>query len=181
MAGIFPARFNMTALVLAQGVESDGNSATGSPNGYYENVQDPDTGVISRVWVIPSDSNPTILGVQPSLGGRSKRIKCTAMGIVSNSARGAGTSEMFSASGIITTLDLLVFKYPREVVITRRDRITDIRNRKGKLMWKETEYDNSATEYEVTGVTPVHDTFGIWIENSAILHRADVQTGGPSE
>lgn len=174
MAGIFPARFNMTALVIPQGIASDENPTTGSPNGYYDNVQDPDSGAIIRTWIVPADTNPTLPGVQPAVG-KVKRIKCTAAGIVSNSARGAGTAETFGSTGIITTLDLVVFKYPIDVIITRRDRITDIRSRKGQLLWRENEYDSSATVFEVTGVTPVHDPFGIWIENSAIIHRAEVQ------
>lgn len=172
---ILGARMNMSALIVRQGVASDGNSGTGTPNQLYEYNQDPWSGAVIRDWVPDVDTDDSVPGVQPSTLSRGSRTRCAVRGMADGGIRVAGTGERFSSRGTIETVDFVTMKYPAEVIITRRDRVTDIRNRAGKLIWTEEEFSNAATIFEVNGVTPILDPFGTHIENSALLQRAEQQ------
>jgi hypothetical protein len=69
--------------------------------------------------------------------------------------------------------------FPAGYRITKRDRVTNIRNARGQIIWKEEEMENEgvykSTTFDVLGVTPVLDPFGNHIENYALLERAEVQ------
>jgi hypothetical protein len=172
---LLSARFNMTALILTPAKADDGNPDTGTPNGHYEYQQDPDTGALIRVWVPDTDDvteNPVAVeaGMMPG-----KRFDCMARGFTDGGIRVAGTTERWSSRGDIDTVDFVSIKFPPNVVLTRRDRVTDIRNSRNVLLWKEEEFDDLPTVFEVVGVTPIVDPWGEHIENSALLHRAEVQ------
>ena len=165
----------MTALVLIQGGDSDNNSETGSQNGRYEYAQDPISGSKTRVWVPEKDS--TTSGSSDSgnlIPGR--RIKCSARGILEGGIRVTSTTERYSTRGTIETVDYINFEFPPGEVLTRRDRITDIRDANGNLVWIEEESTDKPTVFEVTGVTPVTDPFGYHIKNTSLLARADDQS-----
>lgn len=178
------ARFNMSALILSQNanIPDDNNPQTGTPNGHYEYQQDPDSGAMIRVWVaVPDDvPEPPSAIIDPVNGGMMEgtRFKCMARGFTDGGIRVAGTTERWSSRGDIDTVDFITIKFPAFVVLTRRDRVTDIRNNKNVLLWKEEEYDDKPTIFEVNGVTPILDPFGNHIENSALLQRAEVQKIG---
>lgn len=171
------ARFNMSALVLVPiGGTTGDPSEGGTPSGKYQYQQDPDSGAIIRVWVPDVDS---ILEPPSSVVGgmlEGKRFKCMARGFTDGGIRVAGTTERFSSRGTIDTVDFVTIKFPADVVLTRRDRVTDIRNSRNELLWKEEEFDNKATVFEVNGVTPIIDPWGNHVENSALLQRAEIQT-----
>jgi hypothetical protein len=64
------------------------------------------------------------------------------------------------------------------VTLSKRDRITNVSNAKGEIIWKEEEIQGApATVFIVMGVTPVVDPFGNHIENTALIQRAQVQSG----
>lgn len=173
------ARFNMSALVLSQGQPTPGNPEEGhSPNGHYEYQQDPDTGAMIRVWVIVPDDVPEPPSAVSTPGGMMEgtRFKCMARGFTDGGIRVAGTTERFSSRGTIDTVDFVTIKFPKFVILSRRDRVTDIRNNKNVLLWKEEEFDDAPTVFEVNGVTPIIDPFGNHIENSALLQRAEIQS-----
>jgi hypothetical protein len=149
----------MTATVLSQG----GFDQT--PESPYTS-QDPNTGEIVRVW--KKDTDPNTPGTQP------RTIKCICKGVISKSARGAGTAEVIGVSGIIEETDYVLMKFAPSVVLTKRDRVTDI-SRKGTVVWKEEESTGLPTVFKVEGVTPMFDPFGNHIANHALLARADVQ------
>lgn len=164
MRCITSAKFSMRATVLSQ-VNFDLDAL---PETFR---QDPDTGDIVRVWT-EQDSDPVETGIQPRV------IKCKARGIISKTTRGEGTSRGYNAAGILEDTDYIMINFPANVIVTKRDRITDIKNRKGVVLWKEEEYSgHPPTIFDVMGVTPMFDPFGLHIENHALLARAEVQGG----
>lgn len=170
------ARFNMTALLLVPEGGSPGNPSEGStPSGRYEYQQDEDSGALIRVWV--PDTDDVVENPDAVTGGmlEGRRFKCMARGFTDGGIRVAGTTERFSSRGTLETVDFVTIKFPKNVILTRRDRVTDIRNARNELLWKEEEFDDSATIFEVNGVTPIIDPFGNHVENSALLQRAEVQ------
>jgi hypothetical protein len=166
----------MSALLLVPGTADDGNLDTGTPTGRYEYKQDPDSGAIIRVWVPATDDTPESQQAVEEGLMEGRRFKCMARGFTDGGIRVAGTTERFSSRGTIDTVDFINIKFPKNVILTRRDRVTDIRNSENELLWKEEEFDDSATIFEVNGVTPIMDPWGKHIENSALLQRAEVQS-----
>lgn len=166
------ARFNMTATVLTQGtLQGDTNEDGEIVLGHWENKQDPITGEIIRIWV-EEDADPVTPGVQ------EKRVKCIVRGILDGGIRVAGTTDRYSPQGILDSVDFVKMQFPASVIITKRDRITNITNRDGVIVWREEEFDNAPTVFDVLGVTPVVDPFGVHVENTALLQRAETQQGG---
>jgi hypothetical protein len=174
----------MSALVLKQDsyvppVADDPNTPQDeSQPGHWEYKQDEDTGAMIRVWVsVPDDViEPPSAVNTPGGMMEGTRFKCIARGFTDGGIRVAGTTERFSSRGTIDTVDFVTIKFPPFVVLTRRDRVTDIRNNKNILLWKEEEFDDRPTVFEVNGVTPIIDPFGNHIENSALLQRAEIQS-----
>lgn len=163
-------RFSLLADILRQGDEYDYTRPV-SEQGYHKNIQNPSTGAIERVWVPvidDDDSPPKILSV-----------KCDVNGILDGGIRVAGTTERFDKE--YKNVDFAHMWYPKRYTITKRDRITNVRTaRTGEVIWQEEEEDMiegkyPATIFNVLGVTPVKDAFGQWMENRALLARADLK------
>lgn len=169
----------MSALILRQGYDPtpDADSDMETPHGNYEYVQDPDTGAMVRVWVAVPDGVVEPPSAVNTPGGMMEgtRFKCMARGFTDGGIRVAGTTERWSSRGDIDTVDYISIKYPAFITLTRRDRVTDVRNNKNVLLWKEEEFDDKPTVFEVNGVTPITDPYGNHIENSALLQRAEIQ------
>jgi hypothetical protein len=169
MRCITSARFNMTATVLTQDeLVIDSTNPDGSVVGHWENKQDPETGEIVRVWIV-EDTDPVTPGVQ------EKKVKCIVRGILDGGIRVAGTTERYTPQGILESVDFVKMQFPASVIITKRDRVTNIANRKGIIIWREEEFDNAPTVFDVQGVTPVVDPFGTLVEWTALLQRSEVQ------
>ena len=169
MSCITDARFNMTATVLSQEVLSGTANENGEITaGHWVNKQDPITGEIIRVWEV-EDVDP----VEP--GTQEKRVKCIVRGIQDGGIRVAGTTERITPAGLWESVDYVKMQFPASVKITKRDRITNVTNSTGIVIWREEEFDNKPTVFEVLGVQPIVDPFGQLIEQSALLQRAEVQ------
>src|ERR1035437_44982 len=155
---ITTARFNMTAVILSDTRFSTDPAA---------HTQNPDTGEIIRTW--RADTDPNATGVQ------KRKIYCTAFPIISKTARGAGTAEVITPQGALLTTDTVLMKFDRSIILSKIDRVTDITDSEGNVMWKEEEDTGLPTVFEVNGVSPVPGPFGTHIEYHAILHRGEVQ------
>ena len=167
-ACLVSAKFSMTATVLSQGPTAPTTPVT---EGQWVNKQDPDTGEIIRVWEeIDVDTE------EP--GTQALRIVCMVRGVIDGGIRVAGTTERYTPKGVYDNVDYAKMNFPADVVLTKRDRITDVRNSQGVTVWKEEEFDNRGTVFEVLGVTPILDPFGTHVENLALLKRAEVQQYG---
>ncbi|QGH79825.1 head-to-tail stopper [Streptomyces phage Spilled] len=164
MSCLISSRFNMRATVLRQA----GTNPQENPGGHWETVQDPDSGAIERVWVPDEDSDTP--------GDQTLVIKCMVRGVTNGGIRAAGTTQRFSE--IYENVDWAIIQFPASVVLSKYDRVTNISNSKGQLIWREEEINQApATVFQVMGSTPVIDPFGNHIENTALLQRAQVQSG----
>jgi len=170
MGCLTSARYTMLADVLRQGAGSD-VPVNLSDQGTWVSSQDPITLEIVRKWVpVTDDSNPG----KPLVWS----IPCQVNGIIDGGIRVAGTTERFEKE--YQNIDYVRMLFGPGEVLTKRDRITNIRNRRtGQIIWKDEEVgfdgtgDYRATVFNVNGVTPIANYKGRHIENFANLERAD--------
>ena len=164
---ITSVRFTMKADILRQ-------TATGftpTVEGSWKSEQDPLTGEIIRRW-IPIDSDTGTAGTQ------AFSMSCLARGVVSGGVQSSGTTEAWGE--IYENIDSVRLWFPASKILSKRDRITNIRHGKtGQIFWIEEELGPTAgvfkpTIFEVDGVIPLFDPFGRHVENFAILNRADI-------
>jgi hypothetical protein len=138
--------------------------------GHWESMQDSDSGEFIRQWVSATD-DPNTPEIENS---RLETFACEARGIVDGGIRVAGTTERFSE--LYQGVDYVRIAFPPNVRITRRDRVTNIRDKSGHVLWIEEEReDGAATVFNVVGVTPVIAPFVGHTENVALLERAEEQ------
>lgn len=164
-------RFNMKADVLRQGrIESDGDFNPTDQDGEWVMQQDPDSGDIIRTWqtnAAPAGGTPTL----PITGLES--FACIARGVVDGGIRVAGTTERFGE--LYENVDYVMMTVGPKIRITKRDRVTNIRNRAGTVLWRDEEAGPSSppTIFSVLGVTPIPDPWGNLIEQRVMLERAE--------
>lgn len=149
-------------------------TSTPSADGQWQDYQDPITGEIIRKW-IPVGDNPTT-GTNEGVGAGT--FACQARGIIDGGIRVAGTTERWGETYV--DIDYCRIEFPAQIILTKRDRVTNIRNRQGQILWVEEELPFvsgvfRATVFNVLGVTPVIDPFGKHTSNVAMLERANVQ------
>lgn len=146
--------------------------------GEWVNSQDPLTGEIIRVWKpfnppIDDPSTPYPDGID--LG----TINCIARGIVDGGIRVAGTTERFGDT--YENIDYVKMWVPAHVKISKRDRVTNIKDASGHIRWLDEEYSDPridetprATVFNVNGVTPLFNAFNQLTEQFVLLERATV-------
>lgn len=151
------SRFTQKATLLHQGEQ---NTTTG----HWEEKQDPISGAIVRVWVEddPNTSNET--GTQD--------FACLARSFISGGISGNGAVESW-VKGEYENTNILRINFPKNIELTQRDRITNITDNKGNVVYKEV--GGAPTIYNVDGVAPVFDPFGSVMEQTALLSRAEIQ------
>lgn len=167
MICITSARFNMKADILRP-VDSI-TDLDNLENGEWISSQDVITGDIVRVWR-PLD-NPNTIGADPTFG----TINCIARGIVDGGIRVAGTTERFEKEYL--NIDFVKMWVSSRTLITKRDRITNIRSKAGVIIWRDEEFEGGtprATVFNVNGVTPLFDAFNKHVENFVLLERAEI-------
>ncbi len=164
------SRFNMLADIVkpvGAPVIIDGEN-TGS----WEYRQNEDSGAIENFWV-PDDVN-TITD-ETYDGQIIHNVNMMARGIINGGLRAAGTTEDFG--NIYQNIDWLRANFPANTNITKRDQVTNIRSQKsGEVIWKSPEMDgNPPITFNVMGVTPIPNPFGVTTELLVLLQRAEVQ------
>lgn len=161
------ARFNMKADILRQGQENTATPETGD----WITTQDTDSGELIRVWQPNTQDDPNTPQNEAAV---LDTFRCLARGIVDGGIRVAGTTERFSE--LYDAVDYVRIWFPANTKISRRDRITNIRDPRGNILWREEERsDNAPTIFNVVGVTPVIDPFGKHVESVALLERVETQ------
>lgn len=172
------ARFTMSATLLHQ----NDNYTPGYPDlsdyGEWGNSQDPLTGEIIRVWE-PFPDEPSTPAVDESVVFGT--IPCLARGIVDGGIRVAGTTERFGDT--YENIDFVKLWVPSWVTISKRDRITNIKDKSGHVRWLDEEFDNAnddlppvATVFNVNGITPLFNAYNDMTEQFVLLERAEVST-----
>lgn len=162
------ARFNMYADVLRQ--TAPDNTPINEAGEWVER-QDPDTGEIIRVWEAYDQVDDVDT---PTVDEGLQSFPCIARGIIDGGIRVAGTTERWSE--VYEGVDYVKIFFPARIRLSRRDRVTNIRDKKGNIIWREEEAgSNPPTIFSVNGVTPIIDPFGKHIENMALLERVETQ------
>jgi len=120
---------------------------------------DPDSGEVRKTW----ESFAEGIG-----------IPCTFHGILEGGIRVAGTTERFG--NIYENVDWGKMEFYSGAPITKRSQITNVRNLRGVIIWREEEIEGSPpTIFDVQGVTPIVDAFGNNSENTALVQRHEIQ------
>lgn len=161
------ARFTMQAEVLRwEGINvGDSDDVT---QGYWESYQDPITGEIMNRWVPGEPDNPDTPEVDPT---DVRTIDCLARGIVDGGIRVAGSTERFGDT--YENIEFVKLWVPQRVKLTKRDRITNIRaKRGGEVIW--TDEDGAPVVFNVNGISPLFDAFNRPVEKFVLLERAEV-------
>lgn len=137
--------------------------------GEWTESQDPLTGEIVKIWV-PYPDNPVDPRPDVTLG----TINCLARGVMDGGVRVGGSTEKFGDT--YQNLEFVKLWTPAKTLLTKRDRVTNIRNRNNQIVWLDEEFEGvpKATVFNVSGVIPLYDAFNKHIENFIMLERAEV-------
>lgn len=164
------ARMNMKATILRQG-DVTGDPLDPSDLGVWVESQDPLTFEIVEIW------EPLVITVDDPLTAISESVVetfyCLARGIVDGGIRVAGTTERFGDT--YENIDFVKMWVPSNFTISKRDRITNISDPRGSIIWVDEEASvPRATVFNVNGVTPLLDAFNNHVENFVLLERAEI-------
>lgn len=121
-------------------------------------AQDPDTGALIKEWMY------------------YKTVDCSAKGVISNSSS-TRTNSIQSFGSKYTNEEILQVRTVDK--ITFREKITNIRDSKNNLIWKELDYPTETpTVFEVIGSTPLTDAFGTVVAYNSVIKRSENQRIG---
>jgi hypothetical protein len=121
-------------------------------------TQDENTGSIKKEWIF------------------TRTVQCSAKGIVSNSASSrSGDKQILSNK--YSNEQKLEIRTPEQ--ITYREKVTNIRDMNGNVIWKEINYpNNTPTVFEIIGSTPITDPFGNVLAYNSVAKRSENQEIG---
>lgn len=123
-----------------------------------EDIQDEDTGAIKREWNF------------------NRTLPCHAKGSISNSATSRSTDRQSFTNKYSYEQNIQIRTIDR---LTARDKITNIRDSKNRVIWTEIDYPaETPTVFEVIGTTPILDPFGNLIGYNSSLKRSENQQIG---
>jgi hypothetical protein len=121
-------------------------------------TQDPDTGALIKEWMY------------------YKTLDCSAKGVISNSSS-TRTNSIQSFGTKYTNEEILQVRTTERV--TFREKITNIRDSKNNIIWKELDYPTETpTVFEVIGSTPLTDAFGTVVAYNSVIKRSENQRIG---
>lgn len=151
--------------------------------GDWVRSQDPLTHEIVRVWKPKVPTYPSGSGGGSGAVTVYDTIPCIARGIVDGGIRVAGTTERFGDT--YENIDFVKMWIPSHVIISKRDRITNIRDPRGKIIWVDEEFSDPAvdetpraTVFDVNGVTPLFNAFNRHTESFVLLQRSTTRGEG---
>lgn len=120
--------------------------------------QDPDTGVIKKEW------------------NYSQTIPCYARGLISNSTTARGGDRQVIGNKY-ENMQIIEIRTGHKISI--RNKITNIRNSNGEVLWYELDYPSETpTVFEIVGTTPMTDPFGSIVAYNSTLKRSENQSIG---
>lgn len=164
---IYGARFSMSADVLQYVTAPPDDPNVVTPPSDWTTNQDPITGEIITKWEPGTIDNPTTTAVDESV----VTIRCMAQGIYNSGIRAAGADEAFGA--LYYNTEYVKLWVPADVSITKRDRVTNIKDSTGKDVFVDEEYlyGTRATVFNVRGVTPRFDYTNKLIDQFVMLEK----------
>lgn len=119
-------------------------------------TQDENTGAIKKEWIF------------------TRSVPCSAKGIISNTG-GGGDRQTFNNKYMNEQMLEIRATDP----ITYREKITNVRDMNGNVVWKEINYpNNTPTVFEVISSTPITDPFGNVLAYNSIAKRSENQEIG---
>jgi len=171
MRCLLGSRFSMEAELLHYTGVIDGEPNPVSPGEYAGDIyQDPITGEILNDWTAQTDDQGTVETGDDTV--ILTTFECIARGIVDGGIRVAGTTERFG--DLYENVDFVKMWVPTHVKITKRDRVTNIRQVKGgTVVWRDEESNDAPTIFNVNGVTPLFDAFNRHVESFVLLEKAN--------
>lgn len=120
--------------------------------------QDPDTGAINKEWHY------------------YRTVDCFAKGAISNSTTTRSNDRQEFSNRYSNEQNIQIRTIEK---ITIREKITNIRDSHGKVIWTELDYPTETpTVFEIVGSTPVTDPFGSAIAYSYMAKRSENQSIG---
>lgn len=122
-----------------------------------EDYQDQNTGAIKKSWIY------------------AKTIPCFAKGMISNSSSRSSDSQTISAKYV----DKQTIEIRTQSRLTYRQKIANIRDSAGNVIWFELNYPNDTpTVFEIVSSTPITDPFGTLMAYNSIAKRSENQIIG---
>ena len=120
--------------------------------------QDPDTGAIIKEW------------------NYYKTLDCSAKGMVSNSTS-TRANDRQQLDNRYRNEQMIQIRTAEKINI--RHKVTSIRNKEGEYIWTELNYPTETpTVFEVVGMTPITDPFGISMGYNITAKRSENQNIG---
>jgi len=121
------------------------------------NTQDINTGAIKKEW------------------SYIRTVPCSAKGIISKSSTTSGDQQVIGSR----YSDEQVLEIRTVDKITYREKITNVRDMNGNVLWKEIDYpSDTPTVFEIVSSTPVTDPFGSVLAYSSVAKRSENQAIG---
>jgi hypothetical protein len=143
------------------------SSPEGNGSGHWVITQNATSGAIDRAWVDDDGTTNTQQGI-------IKNVPCLAYGVLTSGVKGQGNTQDFN--DIYTNVEWIRIYFGPDANVTKRDRITRIRDKDGNVIWKEEESESSPpTVFAVMGITPIPGPFGRVVEVQVLLKRTEVQ------
>jgi hypothetical protein len=103
-------------------------------------------------------------------------LLCHAKGIISNSASATSNDKQIFDNKYKNYQVIQIRTIER---ITPREKMTNIRDAEGNVIWTEIDFpNNTPTVFEMVGVTPMTDPFGKVIGFNSTLKRSESQIIG---
>ena len=120
--------------------------------------QDPDSGAIIKQW------------------NYYKSLPCSAKGIISNSTS-TRTNDRQTMDNRYKNEQMIQIRTIEKLNI--RHKVTNIKNKNGEFIWTELNYPtDTPTVFEVVGVTPITDPFGVSMGYNITAKRSENQQIG---
>lgn len=185
------AKYDQNATLLRQGysehdIEYSDEVLRGEVDhplaGGYVTKQHPITGEYIREWksleelyeLTPDEDVSGETNPQPPV----LTFPCQARSIITGGLNSQGTTERWTTKGSYENIDFIEMVVPKNILITKRDRITGITNSRGEVVWREEEHGKfTPTVFDVRGVAPSLDPFGSLVEWFILCERAQIQGG----
>lgn len=176
------AKYDQTATLLRQGYVSnvlpiDTPENIEEKQGHFRIRKHPLTGEPIREWIeIPLEDDESTPDINES--EQVFTFQCQARSVITGGLNSQGTTERWNSKGGYENVEFVEIQIPKNVIVTKRDRITNIRDSRGNVIWREEEGGLfTPTVFDVRGVAPSLDPFGSVIEYFALLERSEIQAG----